>query len=177
VRVTLSFIYLLTFLGGSTLALVTGLVRRLLHPSALADHVTAPSHEHWLIHHTPISDLIISFATVFGLTTFVVHGVASMSPGREIAIGAGAGLIGVVILKILLGRIDDPIHIFEEKHEDPVVVREIPANGYGQIEVTVEGAPLKMAARSNAGRPIPAGTVVEILDRQESVVVVEPAAG
>jgi membrane-bound ClpP family serine protease len=55
------------------------------------------------------------------------------------------------------------------------VVREIPASGYGQVEVLLEGAPLKLAARSQDQQPIPAGAVVRILDRSESVVVVTRA--
>jgi len=174
--VTFSFIYLLIFLGGFTLLLVTGLLRRLLDPAELADHITAPTHEHWLSHHSPKSDLAISFATLFGLATFVVHGVASLSPVHEIGIGLAAGVSGLVIIKLCLGRIHDPIHNVEDHPDDATVVKEIPANGFGQVQITVAGSPLKLAARSGSGRPIPPGTVVEILDRQESVVVVSPTS-
>jgi hypothetical protein len=53
------------------------------------------------------------------------------------------------------------------------VVREIPANGYGQVELSIEGALLKLAARTDQSGPIPVGEIVEILDRTESVVVVK----
>jgi hypothetical protein len=172
--VTWGFLYLFVFLGGFTLALVTGLVRRILHPSELCDHVVVPSHEHWHSHHSPRSDLAISSATFFGLATLLVHGVSSFDPAREIAIGVVAGLIGAVVVRFWLGRIHDPIHRVEKHPENAVVVREIPANGFGQIEVTVAGSLLKLAAKSSAGIPIESGTVVAILDRQESVVVVSP---
>jgi hypothetical protein len=172
--VTLAFIYLLIFLGGATLFLVTGLLRRLLHPAELGDHVINPSHEHWLSHHSPLADIAVSFATVFGLTTFVVHGVTSLDPLTEILIGAGAGIVGVIILKLLMGRIDDPIHTVEAHPDSATVVKEIPARGFGQVQISVAGTALKLAAKSGTGRVIHAGTVVEILDRQESVVTVSP---
>jgi hypothetical protein len=52
-------------------------------------------------------------------------------------------------------------------------VREIPANGYGQVEVSIHGNQLKMAARTDQSQPIPVGALVQILDRTESVVVVQ----
>ena len=175
--VTLSFIYLLIFLGGVTLVVVTGLLRRLLHPADLGDHVINPSPEHWLIHHSPITDLAISFATVFGLATFVLHGVAPLDVSHEIAIGVAAGAVGVVVLKLLLGRMVDPIHTVEAHSGKATVTKEIPAAGFGQVEISVSEGTLKMAAKSGTGEPIPTGTVVEVLDRQESVIVVVPAPG
>jgi hypothetical protein len=174
--VTWGFFYLLALLGGLTLALVTGMVRRLLHPSELCDNVVHPSHEHWSSQHTPKSDLAISFLTLFGLTTFAVHGFASFAPAREVAIGIGGGLIGVGLTRLWLRHIADPIHQVEEHPGSARVVRDIPANGFGQVEVTVSGNRLKLAAKSS-GDPIPEGSVVKILDRQESVVVVEQVAG
>jgi hypothetical protein len=174
--VTWGFFYLLVLLGGLTLALVTGMVRRLLHPVELCDNVVHPSHEHWSSQHTPKSDLVISFLTLFGLTTFAVHGLTSLDPPREIAIGVGGGLVGVVLTRLWLRHIADPIHQVEEHPGRATVVREIPANGFGQVEISVSGNPLKLAAKSS-GDPIPEGAVVEILDRQESVVVVERVAG
>jgi hypothetical protein len=53
------------------------------------------------------------------------------------------------------------------------VVREIPAHGFGQVELSVEGTQLKMAARTDQSQPIPVGSLVEILDRTESVVTVK----
>lgn len=172
--VTWGFLYLFIFLVGFTLALVTGLVRRILHPSELCDHVVVPSHEHWRSHHSPWSDLAISSATFFGLATLLVHGLTSLDPVREIAVGVAAGLIGAIVIRFWLGRIHDPIHRVEQHPESAKVVRGIPANGFGQIEVSVGGSLLKLAAKSSTGVSIEPGTVVDILDRQESVVVVRP---
>ena len=173
---TVGFAYLLIFLGGFTLALVTGFARRLLHPTQLCDHVVLPSHEHLWGLRSPAADVLASFLTLFGLTSLVVHGVKSLAPGHEIAIGAVAGLLGIVVLKSWLRRVCDPAEQLDPGTAEVTVVRDIPANGYGQIEVLLGGAPLKLAARSQDLEPIPAGAVVEILDRSESVVVVKRRA-
>jgi len=174
--VTWGFAYLLIFLGGFTLALVTGFGRRLMHPSDLCDHVVVPSHEHLSGMRFPTADVLASFLTLFGLTALVVHGVKALTPLHEIGIGSVAGLFGIFALRSWLRRVCDPCEQIRAGVQDVRVVREIPSRGYGQVEVTIEGAPLKLAARSEAPEPIPVGTVVKILDRSESVVVVAPSS-
>lgn len=173
---TWGFAYLLIFLSGFMMALVSGFSRRLLHPSELCDHVVVPSHEHLRALRFPAADILASFLTLFGLSSLLVHGFTSLAPQKEIAIGAGAGLVGIFLLRFWLCRICDPCESLKECPQKVKVVREIPANGYGQVEVMIEGAHLKLAARSEADVPIPAGALVEILDRSESVVVVKPSA-
>jgi len=173
--VTWGFAYLLTFLGGFTLALVTGFGRRLMHPSDLCDHVVVPSHEHLWSMRFPAADILASFLTLFGLTALIVHGVMTLAPQQEIIIAFVAGLFGIVALRTWLRRVCDPCEQIRPELHEVRVVREIPSKGYGQVEVTMEGAQLKLAARSETQRPIPVGTVVKILDRSESVVVVVPA--
>lgn len=165
---------MLIFLGGFTLALVTGFGRRLLHPSVLCDHVVVPSHEHLSSMRFPAADILASFLTLFGLTAVVIHGVTSLAPKHEIAIGVVAGLFGIVALRTWLRRVCDPCEQLRSGTREVRVVREIPGNGYGQVEVIMEGAQLKLAARSETAEPIPVGTVVHILNRTESVVVVVP---
>jgi hypothetical protein len=160
------------FLGGFTLALVTGLVRRLLHPADLCDGVVVPSHEHWHIHHSPMTDLAISFVTVFGLCTLGAHWLKRLDPLPEVLIGLAGGVIGAILMRIWLGHISDPIHQVERHPGTATVIREIPVNGFGQVMVTVGGSNLKLAAKASEADPIPEGAIVEILDRQESVVVV-----
>ena len=170
---TWGFAYLLIFLGGFTLSLVTGFTRRLLHPTELCDNVVVPSHEHLHGLRYPAADLLASFLTLFGLASLVAHGVTSLAPRHEMAIGVGAGLVGIFALKSWLYRVCDPTEQLDDDAQAVRVVREIPAKGYGQVEVSVEGAQLKMAARTDQSGPIPVGTLVQILDRTESVVVVE----
>ena len=122
----------------------------------------------------PAADVLASFLTLFGLTAVVVHGLTSLPPGHELAIGGAAGLFGIFALRSWLHRVCDPCEQLRSGTQEVRVVREIPGNGYGQVEVTMEGAQLKLAARSEVADPIPVGTLVEILDRSESVVVVVP---
>ncbi len=169
---TLGFVYLLVFLAGFTLAMVSGFARRLLHPSELCDHVIVPAHDHLRALRFPAADLLSSFLTLFGLVCLAVHGLTAIQPSRTVAIGAAAGLIGIFLLRSWLSRVCDPAEGLAEALPEVRVVREIPRHGYGQVEVELGGSPLKLAARSEADRPIPVGAVVEILDRSESVVVV-----
>jgi hypothetical protein len=173
---TWGFVYLLVFLGGLTLAIVTGLARRVLHPSELCGEVTAPSHEYWDSQHRPQSDVVISFATLFGLATLLVHGVTTLAPTREILIGAAAGLLGTVVIRSWMGRICDPSRQFEGHPDSATVIRPIPGNGFGQVEISVAGTRIKLAAKSSTGAAIQPGTQVDILDRQESVVIVSPSS-
>jgi membrane protein implicated in regulation of membrane protease activity len=174
--VTWGFAYLLVFLGGFLLALVTGFARRLLHPSQLCDFVVVPSHEHLNGLRFPVADFLASFLAFSGLASLVVHGVRSFAPAQEIAIGVGAGIFGTFALKFWLSRVCDPSDQLQNDLQKVKVVREIPANGYGQVEVSVEGTQLKLAARSETEGPIPEGTLVKVLDRRESVVIVRPSA-
>jgi membrane protein implicated in regulation of membrane protease activity len=167
---------LLIFLGGFTLALVTGFARRLLHPTQLCDHVVVPRHEHLWGLRFPAADVLASFLTLFGLTALLVHGLTSLTPAQEAAAAAVAGLVGIVVLRSWLRRVCDPTEQLPPEPRQVRVVRAIPANGYGQIEIRIDGAPLKLAARSQDPRPIPEGALVEILDRSESVVVVQQLA-
>jgi len=172
--VTWSFLYLAIFLVGFTLALVSGLVRRLLHPSALCDGIVVPSHEHWAGLHTPKLDLFVSFLTVFGLVTLALQGFTHMEPEREILIGALVGCVGACVLRLWLCRTCDPSRGLQCQGADARVVRAIPPNGFGQVAVDVGGCQVKLAARTTINVPIAEGVLVRILDRQESVVIVEP---
>ena len=173
--VTWSFLYLALLLVGFTLALVSGLIRRILHPAALCDGVVNPSPEHWANLHTPKLDFFVSFLTVFGLVTLVLQGTTRLAPEREILIGALVGCIGACILRLWLCRTIDPARRLQCQGADGRVVRTIPANGFGQISVDVGGCSVKLAARTMLDQPIAEGALVRILDRQESVVIVEPS--
>ena len=172
---TWTFAYLCVFLLGFTLAMVTGLARRVIHPSILCDGVTAPSPEHWTTLQMPKTDLVISFITVFGLATFFLHGFGTFGPHREIALGLLAGLLGCFFVRVWLCRAADPTAVVSCEGSTATVVRDIPAHGYGQVEVSVGSCRVKLAARSNDDAAIPNGTPVTVLDRQESVVVVSVA--
>ena len=170
---TLAFFYLLIFLLGFTLALVTGLVRRILHPSQLCDGIVLPTAEHWASLQTPRADAIISFFTMFGLTSLVLHGTTELAPRREILLAAAVGAVGALVLRAWLCKACDPQRGLECTGATAIVVRRIPEGGFGQIEVDVGGCKVRLAARSREGAAIENGAAVEILDRHESVVIVE----
>ncbi len=172
---TWAFGYLMIFFIGFVLAMVSGLVRRLLHPSELCDGVVVPSHEHWLSFHTPRTDLVVSFLTIFGLTTLVLQGLTTLSHRREILIGTLAGLAGTLVLRSWLCKTCDPSRGLKCCGSDAKVVKPIPPNGFGQVEVKVGTCFVKLAARSQIPEPIDEGTIVTILQRDESVVIVVPA--
>ncbi|GEM_PF-3531152 len=170
---TLAFFYLLVFLLGFTLALVTGLVRRILHPSQLCDGIVLPTAEHWAGLQTPRADVIISFFTMFGLTSLVLHGTTDLAPRREILVAAAVGVVGALILRAWLCRACDPQRGLRCQGATAIVVRRIPERGFGQIEVDVGGCHVKLAAKSHDGSAVENGAPVKILDRHESVVIVE----
>ena len=70
-----------------------------MHPSDLCDHVVVPSHEHLSSMRFPAADVLASFLTLFGLTSLIVHGVTTLAPQHEIAIGFFAGLVGIIVLR------------------------------------------------------------------------------
>ena len=169
---TLSFVYLALFLAGFTLALVGGLVRRILHPSALCDHVTVPSHEHWASLHAPLADFVVSFLTGFGLAALVLHGLTDLDLVHELVLAVGAGTVLALAIRTWLCRAalpTDPGCCVEGR---ALVVRRIPENGFGQVEVEVCGCQVKLAARSATGQAIEEGRTVRVVDRHESVLVV-----
>ncbi len=169
---TWAFFYLAVFLGGFTLALVGGLARRILHPSELCDHVVVPSHEHWASLRTPRADFIVSLLTGFGLTALLLHGLTRLDPDHEMLISAAAGVVLALGIRAWLCRGVKPTDPGSCVEGRAVVVRSIPAEGFGQVEVEVCGCQVKLAARSASGRPIEAGTTVRVVDRHESVLVV-----
>jgi membrane protein implicated in regulation of membrane protease activity len=175
--VTVGFVYLILFLGGFTVALVTGLLRRAFQPLAHAAPPAAPVHQHWQLASTPFWDFAAAFLTVFGLTAFTLHGVTALALGPEVALAAAAGLIGALALRSRIGhRSITRDHALDAESSTASVVRDIPPSGFGQIELEVEGNRVTMAARSESLETIAAGTAVEVIDRSESVVTVRPVS-
>jgi membrane protein implicated in regulation of membrane protease activity len=171
--VTLRFAFLILFLAGATVALVTGLVRRALRAGSREGRAPAAAHHHWQVEATPLTDLAVSFVTVFGLVAYLVHDLARLKPPAEAGIGVAAAVVGSFALRAWMCR-------GESCHQSPsgetaTVVRDIPAEGYGQVEMEVDGNRVTLAARSEVSSVIPAGSKVMLVDRQESVVVVRPA--
>jgi membrane protein implicated in regulation of membrane protease activity len=173
--VTVGFVYLILFLGGFTVALVTGLVRRAVRSPRAGATRLAPAHHHWPDAATPVWDCTAAFVTAFGLASFVLHGLTSLALAQELALGAGIGLTGAVALRAWMratgGRARGGATATTAS-----VVSDIPPSGFGQIELLIEGTRVTMAARSEAAETIQAGSAVEVIDQRESVVTVRPLA-
>ncbi len=170
---TLTFVFLAIFLLGFVVAVVGGLVRRLLNPAALCDGVVVPAHEHWAAMKTPRADSVVSFITVFGLVALALDGATSMSPARVVLVATGIGLLGSLVLRAWMCRACDPQRGLRCCGAEAAVVKAIPADGFGQVEIDVGGCMVKLAARTIGGESIPKGARVKIVSRHESVVIVE----
>jgi hypothetical protein len=171
--VTLAFAFLILFLAGATVALVTGLVRRALRVGSEPGRTAAAAHHHWQVEATPLTDLVVSFITVFGLVAYLVHGFARLKPLAEVGIGVAGAIVGAFALRAWMCR---GVGCHQAPSgETATVVRDIPAQGYGQVEMEADGNRVTLAARSEVSTVIPAGSQVRLVDRQESVVVVRPA--
>lgn len=171
---TWGFVFLILFLAGFSLALIGGLVRRMLHPYKLCDHVVVPSHEHWAAGRTPLFDFTVSFLTGFGAVALALYGLTTMSILEDVGIAVLAGLVIAFAVRAWLCRAVMPIGPSQAKENTARVVRRIPQDGFGQVEVEVSGCRVKLAARSESASDIDSGVFVRVIDRQESVVVVEP---
>lgn len=170
---TTTFVFLAIFLLGFVLAVVSGLVRRILHPSALCDGVIVPAHEHWAAMKTPRADFIVSFVTVFGLVALILDGMTAMSAGRVLLVAAGAGIVGSIVLRAWICRACDPQHGLHCCGAHAKVVKAIPPGGFGQVELDAGGCTVKLAARAMEDESIPVGTKVRVVSRHESVLIVE----
>ncbi|NOZ94252.1 MAG: hypothetical protein GXP47_05870 [Acidobacteria bacterium] len=170
---TVTFAFLAVFLLGFVLAVVSGLIRRLLNPSALCDGVIVPAHEHWAGMKTPRTDFLISFITVFGLVGLILDGTTPMSSRRVLLVAAGVGLVGSLVLRAWICRACDPQHRLRCCGSEATVVKAIPPGGFGQVKLDVGGCAVKLAARTVSGESIPLGTRVKVVSRHESVLIVE----
>lgn len=172
---TIGFFYLAVLLLGAILALVTGLIRRIMHPSELCDGVVVPSHEHWAWSTTPLTDLVVLFITFFGAVGLFLHGVTTMSLGMQVPVAVAAGAVGALVLRRFLCSWPGPSTEGAQERGTPArVVRTIPPGGFGQVEMTIGDRTVKLAARSSADEPIEAGSEVLVADSRDSVVVVSP---
>ncbi|HHQ47721.1 MAG TPA: hypothetical protein ENK19_02425 [Acidobacteria bacterium] len=173
---TLPFVFLAIFLVGFVIAVVGGLVRRILNPASLCDGVVVPAHEHWAGMKTPRSDFFVSFITVFGLVALILDGTTPTPPLRTVLVAAAVGLLGSIVLRAWMCRACDPQRGLKCCGAEATVIKAIPEGGFGQVEVDVGGCTVKLAARTISSESIPAGTPVTIVSRHESVVIVEVKA-
>lgn len=85
-----------------------------------------------------------------------------------LAASLGGGLFSWFLARLLL-HLPCQAMLAQQK---AVVVRDIPPGGYGQVKVAISGAETILAAQSEEEETLPAGSEVEVVDCQRSVVVV-----
>ena len=166
---TWAFIYLSCLLVGLVLAAVSGLLGDL---RALFQHQqVAPSAD-----YGPALLSVLGRRLAAGILTFGAAGLVLVARGPEhyasvlitaTVAGLVAALLGILLLK-------------HRHHRRPsggtaVVVRDIPPGGYGQIRLVGGPQGLLMAAHSDEPALIPAGSEVDVLDLESSVVLVRRA--
>jgi len=166
---TWAFLFMAVFLVGMILAAVTGLLGD-LRSLARSRHMVAPPH---LATVSGIARCLSVGLTAFGLfgllSTF--HHRGGIDPVHTLGVAVAAGILGLaiaIVARAVLARCAKPRAGFETA----TVVREIPAQGFGQIQIPGSCGVMTLAARAEDGAAIASGTQVEIVDSQRSVIVV-----
>jgi hypothetical protein len=167
VKVTWSFLFLAVLLVGLVVTATSGLLRRMtVH--RLCHQVTVPAPEHHSALVTRIGQRVSVPLVAFGVIGLVL---LNSEPGTRLLL-AGAGgavtaLAGFVVFRTWLAELP-PLRA--------VVALEIPANGFGQVEIDQGKRTIRLAARSADGQAIAAGSEVEMVDCESSVLTVRPRA-
>jgi hypothetical protein len=167
--VTWPFVYLVLLVVGLVGAGVTVVLRRL--PLAFLRHpVSVPKPE----QHFTFASLVTRRASVglasFGLIGLVLSDVRPLLPVETTASIALGGALAATLLAMLLLR--SPCGVLLSRQSRAEVIREVPPGGYGQVRLFQEGRAIVMAAKNVGPRPIPAGSTVEVLDCESSVLSV-----
>jgi hypothetical protein len=165
--VTWSFLFLITLLIGLVMAATSGLMRRMT-PHRICHQITVPTPEHRSALVNLIAQRLCLPLVAFGAAGLLLR--RAERPTRlatAVLIALGAALVSMLVLR---RRRVLPLA------SRAVVVREIPANGFGQVEVDQGDRRIVLAARSADGSRIPAGSAIEMVDCESSVLTVRPAA-
>lgn len=160
---TWGFFFLATFLVGLILAAIFGILESLPR-----GHVAVPRAE--LVRHR--RQVHVARLGV-GLAAFGGAGLILVSWGRYSWQGVIISALAVGLFCWLgcrwLLRLPCAPSVLQQK---ATVVREIPPGGYGQVRLQAGDSAMVLAAQSEEEEAIPAGSEVEVVDCQRSVVVV-----
>jgi len=165
--VTWSFVFVAALLLGTVLAGVSGLPRDLRGLSRHR-HLVVPNPE----QHSPFLDLLgrrLAIGLVlFGVAGLVVGARGGSGPRATAAAALTAGVVGTAIGFLCFRR----RAAGQPEGGRAVVVRDIPAGGFGQVRLERRNGSVLLAARSLETVAIPAGCEVEVIDATLSVVTV-----
>jgi hypothetical protein len=167
--VTWAFVYLVSLLVGTILAAVSGLLgnlRALFQPQAEVPGA----------HHHPTVPTLIGRRVAAGLCAFGLVGLVLVTRGfphyKDALVGAlVAGVTAALLATLLVRRPRNSRRHFGLA----TVVRDIPPGGYGQIRISEGARGLLLAAQSDDPAVIPAGSAVEVVDTDRTVVLVRRA--
>lgn len=165
---TWSFVFLVSLVVGLVMAATSGLMRQMT-PHRICHHITVPRPEHRLAIINLIAQRLSLPLLAFGAAGLLLY--RAERPTRLVVSGLvalGSGAVSIVVLRRRRTRPLPP---------GAVVVRDIPATGFGQVEVEHGGRKLVLAARSADGIAIPAGSAIEMVDCESSVLSVRLARG
>ena len=164
--VTWSFLFLASLLLGLVMAATSGLLRRITG-HRLFHQITVPDQEHRSVLISVIARRcslpLAAFGTA-GLLLWRAEPPARLTTATVVALAAGA--IAVLVMRR---------HRERPLASRAVVIRAIPANGFGQVGIAQGRRTLVLAARSEDGHPIPVGCAIEMVDCESSVLTVRPA--
>ena len=124
-----------------------------------------------------------AFATVFGITGYLLWRYTALSVGTQLIIGLAAGLVGAVLATTAVARWATQAaehDVVDERYllqgHPAQVVSAIAATQTGEIAYLVGGKRYEVIAQSLDGTPVDVGTEV-VIDRVENgVAYVEPWA-
>ncbi|MGQ9835628.1 MAG: NfeD family protein [Thermoanaerobaculaceae bacterium] len=159
---TWTFAYFALLFSGLVLALGFGVLESLTKQK----HLAMPRAE--LVHHRRqihICHLGMGLTT-FGVAGFLLSIFSSGSWQTVLLVGLFAGLLGWLAGRLCL-RLPCPHSVSGMR---ATVVTDIPPGGYGQVRITNGNSETVLAAQNNDPDPIPAGSLVEIVDCHRSVV-------
>lgn len=161
---TWGFFFLAAFVVGLSLAGIFGILESLPR----SHHVALPRAE--LAHHRRQVHIARFGAMLagFGGAGLIMVSWRRSSPAAIAATALAVGIACWLVCRWLL-RLPCAPSVLQQK---ATVVRDIPAGGYGQVRLEAEGSVTLLAAQGEGEEAIPAGTEVEVVDCQRSVVVV-----
>ncbi len=160
---TWSFLFLVCLLVGLATAAIHSLLQRITS-HRVCHNVVVPAPE----HRSALINLIAQRASS-PLIAFGAVGLALYRTERETRVlsAVAVGLVAALLATIVLRRWRVPPPPARAK-----VVREIPANGFGQVQVEQRDRRIVLAAKSADGRSIPVGSEIEMVDCDSSVLTV-----
>lgn len=164
---TWTFAYFMVLLIGLVLAGASGLFRSVRFLGGHHRHLVVPHPDHCLPFRSHAARFSVGF-TVLGLIGLLLSDWQNEPDETTLIIAVAASVAATLLAFLLIRRAVAGL----ARHGQATVVRDIAPGGYGQICFGSDDGGLMMAARSSSAVTIPAGTRVEVIETEHSVVTV-----